>query len=603
MKIPRRHFVISAGALLAGCGAEQGAEQPPPPVVPPTAPDPLPPVFVNEDVARLQRHMRLHAVADLALPPLMPDIPVISWATELSGALAGTSMPDARVLALSNPVFGKSLAQRMDVPLPGNPQVDGFPVFKTSRSYLCKGQQREVDSVPSLRMKTDARIIELAGVIPEGQSAQVTLIVDGLRTAPVILSSSRGSGGGWNFGAVRIEFASRKSRDIWAQVGAYIASVRLDPETTVLAAPGDEEEPQVTVVGDSYLQMNSSVFCNGGAVALGMAARLGIRKVATDAVGGTGYWNSGDDLGNLNDRLPAHAADGSQLYLVMSGLNDYADRTAGALVWPAPATYEQSIRDYLQGLRSRQPAAVIAVTAPFCPIPPLSDSSYAAFPGTNNSGLGDYLYKAMLFRNAVMQLAPPWIYIDVLMGGGWLNSSGRSGDITNLQWLTGGTAGPGTTATHKPGNTQGGGGGGFGGIASIPVMSGGRYRQAPEIVASGGGGSGLLLSSRINAAGVLTGIAVISPGNGYSAGGLPSISIDPRFEIEPATLGAPRLLVGINPDGQYPLLDFAPPGVQASQLNNIYTFIGTDGTHPSPPGVEYLAQRLARNIHDAIVAL
>src|SRR5262249_31364048 len=146
-------------------------------------------------------------------------------------------------------------------------------------------------------------------------------------------------------------------------------------------------------------------------------------------------------------------------------------------VWPTLAAYDQAVLGYLQGLRSRQPNAVIVITAPFCPIPSLSDSSYISHTATNTTGQGDFLYKAGLYKQSLQQIGGPWIYIDVLMGTGWLNSSGASGDVRNLQWLTGGTPAPGTSAGYKPGNTDGGGGGGYGGIASIPLLSGGRYSQ------------------------------------------------------------------------------------------------------------------------------
>jgi hypothetical protein len=243
------------------------------------------------------------------------------------------------------------------------------------------------------------------------------------------------------------------------------------------------------------------------------------------------------------------------------------------------------------------------VTAPFCPVPPMSDSSYVANPGTNTSGLGDFLYMAQLHKQAVQQIAAPWVYIDVLMGGGWLNSSGASGDVTNLQWFTGGTPGPGTTPTNKPGNTGGGGGGGFGGIASIPVVSGGHYTQAPDIAASGGTGSGLLLASSIDGTGAITTINIVSPGNGYSSGaGLPTISIDSTFQTVPAQLGNPVVMVGTNPNGAYPLPSFAPPG-SSGDLNNIYVMLMPDLIHPSPVGVNYLSRRLAQNIFEAVMAL
>ena len=189
------------------------------------------------------------------------------------------------------------------------------------------------------------------------------------------------------------------------------------------------------------------------------------------------------------------------------------------------------------------------------------------------------------------------------MGSGWISSSGASGDVTGLQWLTGGTPAPGTTATYKPGNTDGGGGGGFGGIASVPVVSGGRYTQAPDVKVSGGTGSGLLLSATVGADGAVTAIHVASPGRGYTAGGLPTITLDTTFEEIAAQLGTPMLLVGSNPNGAYPLPSFAPPGVTAEDLNNIYVMLSSDKVHPSGVGAEYLAQRLSRNVYDAIMSL
>jgi hypothetical protein len=195
------------------------------------------------------------------------------------------------------------------------------------------------------------------------------------------------------------------------------------------------------------------------------------------------------------------------------------------------------------------------------------------------------------------------VYIDVLMGGGWLNSSGATGDVTNLQWFTGGTPGPGTSATYKPGNTQGGAGGGYGGIAEIPIVAGGRYSQAPGVTARGGSGSGLLTASRIDSAGALKTILVFVPGSGYTSAGLPSFDIDTTYELSPALLGTPTLMSGINPDGQYPLPSFAPPNVSVDALNNVYTVLERDMVHPSCVGVAYLSRRLAENIFQAVMAL
>src|SRR5262249_23253954 len=126
----------------------------------------------------------------------------------------------------------------------------------------------------------------------------------------------------------------------------------------------------------------------------------------------------------------------------------------------------------------------------------------------------------------------------------------------------------------------------------------------PEIRATGGTGSGLLLFSRVTSTGELASINVTCPGSGYTDGaGLPQISIDTRFETVPATLGAPTLIAGVNPNGEYPLPSFAPPGVSAADLNNIYPLLSSDMTHPGPLGVEYLAKRLAQNIYEGVMAL
>jgi lysophospholipase L1-like esterase len=552
-------------------------------------------------MAALKAHLQAHAVPGLARPPLMAMLPQITWAGPLSGGqTAPTTLPNGVVVPASSNLIGKPLRDRWSASLPGSPTVNGLPCLAVSRQYTCQGISRSVDSVRTLRVKTDAPVLEISGVLPENSATVQTLLVNGQLVPATALSCSRGIGGGWTAGTLRIDFGTRAMRDIWLETAMYAAFVKVDQQDTVLAPDGDSE-PQITVVGDSYLQCKSTAFANTGAIALELGARLGLRKVCTDSIGGTGYQNTGSRLGNLNDRLPAHSADNSIVYLVMAGLNDYGDvPSAGQVVWSTRAEYEETVLGYARKLRQAQPNALIVITAPFCPIPPQSDSSYVAHAGTNSSGSGDFLYKAQLHKSAVQQIAGPWVYIDVLMGTGWLNSSGASGDITNLQWLTGGTPGPGTTATYKPGNTLGGGGGGFGGVASVPLLSAGKYTQAPEVRASGGSGQGLLLSSTIDASGAVTSITVLQAGYGYEAQ-LPTITIDPTYEITPAVPGVPVLLQGINPDGAYPLPSFAPSG--ATDLNNIYRYMSPDKTHPSPLGVEYLSARLARSIYDAVMAL
>jgi hypothetical protein len=552
----------------------------------------------------LRAFLASNAEQGLALPGAASFLPTVSWADALSISAPLTSLPNGINIAATDSRISHALAGQTVTGLPGNPSVNGFPCLGVDRAYSCKGEARLVGSVHWLRFRTDAQVVELAGVVTDGSYTAQTLIVDGKLVPPTVLSSYRtGSRGGWNSAAIRIAFADRRMRDVWIESGLHVGYVRIGPNDS-LESSNDVMEPQISVVGDSYLQSLSASFGNGGAIALEVAARLGIRKIVTDAIGGTGYWNSGSGTGNLKDRLPAHGTDNSQIYLIMSGLNDYGDViSSSTLVWPSRAEYEDGVRSYLQGLRSAQPTALIVVTAPFSPVPPMSDSTYVSNPGTNTSALGDSLYKASLLKECIGNIKGPWVYVDVLMGGGWLNSSGAVGDVTGLQWFTGGTAGPGTSATYKPGNTVGGGGGGFGGIASVPVLAGGLYSQGPEVTATGGNGTGLLLSSTISASGVLTAINIVQPGSGYTQSLLPTIHIDRRFEQSPAQLGAPTLIQGVNPSGQYPLLSFAPPGVAPSDLNNIYVMLSADTVHPSPVGVPYLSARIARNIYDALMAL
>jgi hypothetical protein len=546
----------------------------------------------------------LSARAQMALPPPPALIPEISWAGPFSSTYtAPSSLPNGINFPVSGSLINGPIRQDLNSNLPGNPIVaGGYPCFDLSRSYVCKGVPQTVSSPLILRFRSDAPVLELTGVVADGGQTVQTMIVDGMLVPPKVLSSSRGRGG-WNLGTMRIAFDSRRVRDIWIETAMAVAFVKVDQHDSLFSVDA-AVEPQMTVVGDSYQLSRSAAFGNGGAIALELGARLGIRNVAIDGVGGTGYYNSGANVGNLNDRLPADAADGSAIYLVMAGLNDAGDLLPGGVtVFPSSATYQNSVTGYLAGLRAADPNALIVVTAPFCPNANLSDSTYGADSYTNPTPLGSFLYKAQVQKSAIQQVAGPWVYIDVLMGTGWLNSSGASGDVTNLQWFTGGTAGAGTTATYKPGNTHGGAGGGFGGIASIPILGAGNYTQAPEVSASGGTGTGLLLSSLIDGTGALVAVEAIVPGSGYTAGaGLPQITIDPTYQITAAVLGTPTLIIGINPDGQYPLASFAPPGSEG-ELNNIYLYLMTDLTHPSPLGVSYLSSRLAQDIYAAVLAL
>jgi lysophospholipase L1-like esterase len=597
----RRNFVkFGAGAistlLLDSCGGNATSSTVISPAVTPAPPG-------NTAMAALRAYLFSHATLDFSLPQKSIDVPTVAWAGALSAQTPASSIPSGTIVPITSPLIGRDLPTLVSGPLPGYPTINGLPCMGILRAYTCKGNEKVVDSIQWFRIRTDATILELAGVVPDGNHSVQTLFIDGCRVQPNVLSSCRsGSRGGWNFGSIRIAFNTKRMRDIWIQTYMAAAYFCIENNASVESV-SDSKNPQITVVGDSYLQQRSSSFGNDGALALEISVRLGLFRVSTDAIGGTGYWNSGGDVGNLNDRLPGHSTDNSDIYLVMAGLNDYADVTSSGLVWPTSSQFQHAVAGYLQGLRSAQPNALIAVTAPFCPIPPMSDASYIANSATNSSWLGDALYKASVIKTSIQKIPGPWVYIDVLMGTGWLNSSGATGDVTNLQWFTGGTPGAGTTATYKPGNTAGGGGGGFGGIDSVPVISGGSYSQAPEVIAVGGTGSGLLLSSSIDINGALTSINVVVPGAGYTAAGLPEIRIDQTFEQRPAVLGTPSLLIGTNPDGQYPLLSSAPPGVSAAQLNNIYTYLGTDQVHPSPPGIEYLAGRLSRNLYEAVAAL
>ena len=551
-------------------------------------------------MAQLQEWLRAHASPTFSLPAAPATSPTISWAGALTTVSSvATSLPNGIVYAASDTKIGGAIRNRY-ASVPSAPNIGSLPALLPSRPYTCKGNARNVGSQVVMRLKTDAPVLELSGVLPDGAQTVQTLIVDGKLVAPKALSSSRGVGG-WVTGTIRIDFGSRATRDVWIETAMAVAHVKIDA-TDTLFAPDDASEPQFTAIGDSYLQGRSDTFANGGGIALEIGARLGVRKVATDAIGGTGYQNSNENLGNFTDRLPAHSADNSIVYLLLGGLNDYGDIVNNVLIWSSRAQYESLVLDYIKNLRAAQPKALIAVTAPFCPVPPQSDSTYTANPAINSSGQGDFLYKAALHKQALQQIAGPWVFIDVLMGGGWLNSSGATGDITGLQWFTGGTPGANTTSTYKPGNTLGGGGGGFGGVDSVQVTSGGHYTQAPEITATGGSGQGLLLAGQLNSAGALSSVTVVLAGHDYTSGaGLPIISIDPTYEITPATLGTPILMQGDNINGQYPLPSFAPLG--ATDLNNIYRYMSHDHTHPSPLGYEYIAKRLAQNIYDAVMAL
>jgi lysophospholipase L1-like esterase len=573
--------------------------------VPPALPPPVAGPAASPLIQTLKSYLDAHAQANVALPAIAAAPPAITWVAPLVvSSTAATTLPGGQLLPVGSTPLGGPLPDRWTASLPGGPALDGIPCRVLARNYSCKGEARAGASPSVIRVTTDAPTIEVAGVVVDtpGNWVAVSLIVDGARVdATVLGGATREAGGGWVTGTLSIAFGNRAMRDIWLQTSLNVAYLKVGAADLVQPLPL-RSEPQMTVIGDSYLKSTAASYCGDGPIALEIAARLGIRDVAVDSVSGTGYWNSGVDWGNLSDRLPAQVADNSTLYVVMAGLNDYVDVIAPPQqVWPTQQTYEDAVTGYFSNLRAAQPDALIVATAPFCPVACLSDASYVANPGTNGSGLGDFLYKAQIQKRAVHAIAGPWVYVDVLMGGGWLNSSGASGDITNLQWFTGGHAPPGTTATNKPGDPHGGGGGGFGGVASVPVVTGGSFQQAPQVVATGGSGSGLLLATVLDSSGQLAAIKIIAPGAGYTPGaGLPTLSIDSTYQLVPPVLGTPQLMQGIAADGAYPLPSFAPS--TAADLNNIYSLLLPDTMHPSPLGVNYLSSRLAQNIRDAVMA-
>jgi hypothetical protein len=562
----------------------------------------LTPSATSTTVASVQAFLGAHASPTFSLPPPMSPPPAISWAGPLGSYPVATSLPSGISYAASSAAIGGPIRNRFTPSLAGNPSIGGIPALAVNRAYSCKGAPRTVGSPNVLRFSTDAPVVEIAGVVVSGTRTSQTLIVNGQLVAPRVLSVCGTSGGGWSPVGVRINFGSRALRDIWLETGAYVAYVRLSSGDTLVAAT-DSADPQLTVVGDNYLLAGSNNFGNGAALALEIGARLGIRKVAVDSVSGSGYWNSGVNRGNLNDRIAAHAADNSSIYLVIAGLNDYADVIAPPqTVWPTTSQYQQAVNSYFQSLRAAQPNAIIAVTAPLCPNATLSDASWVQNSSVNASGVGDFAYKAQTQKNALAAIAGPWIWIDALMGGGWLNSSGASGGATGLQWLTGGTAAPGTSKTNRPGNYYGGAGGGFGGVASVPIVNAGAYTQAPDVLASGGSGTGLLLASTINSLGAINAISVVQPGTGYASGGLPTVTLDSTFAIRAGQPGVPVLYSGTNPNGSYPLQAFAPAGVPGGYSNG-YVMLMPDLTNPAPTGIDYLASRLAQSLYDAVVAL
>lgn len=555
----------------------------------------------SANISSLQSFLQTKASPTFALPPVAASLPQIGWPGSMSVYPAPTLIPNGVNYAASSSLFGGPIRSRF-TPY-GFASVGGFPCLSVQRPYTCKGVAQTVSSPTVLRLNTDSQIIELVGAMNANSHSSQSLIVNGQLIPPTVVSVSNGNGGGYNVAAVSIDFGSQLQRDIWVETGMYLAYVRMGASDNVVQVT-DGSDPQITVVGDSYQASGSNAFGNGYAIALEVGARLGIRKVAVDALVGSGYYNSGYNLGNLNDRVPAHAADNSNIYLVMAGINDYADFiNPPATVYPTRQQYESAVTSYFQALRAAQPNAVIAVTAPFSPNATLSDASYVENQTTNSSGLGDFPYKSQVQQQALAQIAGPWVWIDVLMGGGWINSSGASGGATGLQWFTGGTPAPGTTGSNKPGNLNGGCGGGFGGIASVPLLAGGQYSQAPDILVSGGSGAGLLVATTINASGSINAVTVVQPGAGYSAGaGLPTLTIDPTFQSTPAQIGSPVLMTGVNPTGVYPLPSFAPAGAPGG-LSNTYVNLMPELRHPSPSGVDYLSSRLAQNLYHAILAL
>ena len=381
----RRDFLIAAGASassvwLTSCGDGTTASPAPvPDTNPPTLPaPPVPATPVSATpLTRLQAYLRTNAIGALALPTIASSSPQIGWAGALVGSgSAATSLPGGQVIAASSALIGGPVRGQYAANLPGNPVIDGLPCLIATRSYVCKSQARNISTPTVLRIKTDASVMELTGVVADGTGSHcaVNMIVDGQLVASRVLSSVR-SVGGWNTGTIRIDFGTSAIRSIWLATELHCAFLKVGANDRMFSYD-DSSEPQLTVVGDSYLQSNSSTFAIGGALAFEIGARLGIGKVAVDAVGGTGYWNSGSGIGNLNDRLPAHAADNSDIYLVMAGINDYGDViNPSQLTWPTRDTYEQSVTDYLRNLRAARPDALIVVTAPFCPIPPMSDAT------------------------------------------------------------------------------------------------------------------------------------------------------------------------------------------------------------------------------------
>jgi hypothetical protein len=99
----------------------------------------------------------------------------------------------------------------------------------------------------------------------------------------------------------------------------------------------------------------------------------------------------------------------------------------------------------------------------------------------------------------------------------------------------------------------------------------------------------------------VTAINIIAA-SGYSCGsGLPTISIDTTYQISAATPGTPTLMVGISPDGAYPLPSLVAPGV--TDLDNIYRMLLSDTVHPSPVGLDYLSTPVALSIFEGVMAL
>lgn len=207
--------------------------------------------------------------------------------------------------------------------------------------------------------------------------------------------------------------------------------------------PGDTLSPASNSLvsfgfsGDSYMQRVGTAYPYSD-IASAVAQLLNGRVVNTDAIGGTGYFQSNGTNTNLADRFNnvygAHW--GADVYFIAMGLNDSASVTPSQILAG------------LNAVRSKLPRAILVICGNFQPDPLYSYVS----PANKQSTI------AVAIKAATAQLSGKWVYIDNLtdtvytsngvtisgQGSPWQTGDGMAVNFTGA--LTAATSGTLTAA-------------------------------------------------------------------------------------------------------------------------------------------------------------